>query len=121
MSILVDKNSIKGHLDHGDRIGKCSNGNRIGFDPNTPTTSTENLKVNVAPNPSTSNFRLSVVSESTGPITIKISDAYGRVKATITGVQNNQVVTFGENYIPGTYFTEVVQGNKQKTVMLIKL
>jgi hypothetical protein len=79
------------------------------------------MKVTVAPNPSVNEFRLQVISQSNAPITIQISDAYGRVKATITGVQNNQVVTLGGDYRPGTYFAQVTQDVNHKTVQLIKL
>jgi hypothetical protein len=81
----------------------------------------EAFKVTVAPNPTTTDFRMKVETSSNTPIGIRLFDATGRVLATITGVQNNQTVTFGGNYIAGSYFAEVIQGNNHKTVKLIKL
>ena len=90
-------------------------------DPKTAFLQGEVFKVIVAPNPSTTNFKIRVESSSHTQITIRVIDAAGRVLATMTGVQNNQLVTLGGNYIGGSYFAEVIQGNNHKTVKLIKL
>ena len=79
------------------------------------------FKVIVAPNPSTTDFRLHVQSSSNAPINIRVIDAVGRVLAVITSVHSNSEVTFGGNYRGGSYFAEVVQGANHKTVKLIKL
>ena len=79
------------------------------------------FKVIVAPNPSTTDFRLHVQSSSNAPINIQVTDAVGRVLAVITSVHSNSEVTFGLNYRGGSYFAEVVQGANHKTVKLIKL
>jgi len=81
----------------------------------------ESFKVIVAPNPSTTYFKIRVQSNSNEMISIKVFDALGRVVAIITGAQKNQDVTLGENYRGGSYFAEVVQGVNHKTVKLIKL
>jgi hypothetical protein len=83
--------------------------------------SSDVFKVIVAPNPSTTDFRLHVQSSSNAPINILVTDAVGRVLAVITSVHSNSEVTFGGNYRGGSYFAEVVQGANHKTVKLIKL
>jgi hypothetical protein len=81
----------------------------------------ESFKVTVAPNPSTTDFKIKVESNSNELINIRIIDAMGRVMGTITGVQKGSMVTLGGNYRGGSYFAEVVQGANHKTVKLIKL
>jgi hypothetical protein len=83
--------------------------------------SPESFKVVVYPNPSATDFRIQVQSNSDELINIRVVDALGRVIATITGVQKTSLVTLGGNYRGGSYFAEVVQGANHKTVKLIKL
>jgi hypothetical protein len=100
-----------------------------GHNPATETTTVINPKISrldrfnvtVSPNPSSNDFRIKVESSSNEAITIRVIDAVGKSLATMTGVQNNQVVSLGGNYGGGTYFAEVVQGTNHKTVKLIKL
>ena len=79
------------------------------------------FSVNVSPNPSTTDFKIKVESNSNELISIRVFDALGRLVTIITGVQKNSLVTLGGNYRGGSYFAEVVQGTNHKTVMLIKL
>ena len=139
MSLSVASPAVAAHLAHGDQLGKCA------VNPITRTEAPEEIpvvtapvvnnpklknrtelnyesfKVIVAPNPTTTEFKIRVESSSNELISIRVVDAAGRVRAIITGVHKNQLVTIGQNYIGGNYFAEVIQGANRKTVKLIKL
>jgi hypothetical protein len=78
------------------------------------------LDVKVLPNPTLTHFEMIVSSDDKEtPVQIRVISGAGRVlnamKATV-----GQRVQFGQEYTSGMYVAEVVQGNKRKTVKLIK-
>jgi hypothetical protein len=78
------------------------------------------LDVKVLPNPTLTHFEMIVSSDDKQtPVQIRVISGAGRVlnamKATV-----GQRVQFGQEYTSGMYVAEVVQGNKRKTVKLIK-
>lgn len=77
--------------------------------------------VRVSPNPSSTNFKLIVQSNSTEVITIRLMDVFGRVISIINKIQRNESVTVGNNLTGGTYFAEVTQGSNNKKIKLIKI
>lgn len=78
------------------------------------------LTVTVSPNPSRSYFTLHTQSNSDKPLLLRTVDALGRVIETKGNVPANGTVMLGGNYRPGTYFTEVWQGNERLTLKLVK-
>jgi hypothetical protein len=87
---------------------------------------TEEFDLNVYPNPSNSNFNLTIKSSDiTTPINVRILDVNGKVMTLIPNVQvikTNSLVKIDANRLTaGIYFAEVTQGDKRKTVKLIKV
>jgi hypothetical protein len=80
----------------------------------------EFFDVKVLPNPSTTNFRILVVSYSKEPVTIRLMDASGRSLEVLSNLDRNSIIKVGDRLINGIYFAEVIQGNKSKIVTLIK-
>jgi hypothetical protein len=125
-TICVSVSSWPEHQAHGDYLGPCTS-NRIAqreeINVTTPSANNALKSFNLifAPNPSGSDFRLKVESNSNEPINIRVIDAFGRVMTVMNNVKKNSPVIFGENYRSGYYFVEVVQGANHKTVKLIKL
>ena len=79
------------------------------------------LDVIAYPNPSATNFSISVKANSAkGKITMQVVDMYGRIIET-RNVSTNSIVKFGERYKSGTYFARIIQGKEHKEVKLIKL
>ncbi len=78
------------------------------------------LTVRVQPNPSQNEFTLITRSNSDLALTIRVMDAQGRVVETVKGAGANGTVQIGAKLLPGIYFAEVLQGNQQKIVKLIK-
>jgi hypothetical protein len=125
----------------GDRLGSCSSNpcntktETSSVDPKTQeaieintlksdvaaTVATDDIKVTVAPNPSTSYFTLKLESkDSKTPMSIRVMDASGRAVDSKQQIEPNSTIQIGQSYPSGTFYTEVIQGNKRKTVQLIK-
>jgi hypothetical protein len=81
----------------------------------------DDIKVTVMPNPSTTYFTLKLESKDTKTLmSIRVTDASGRAIEAKQQIEPNSNVQIGFNYPSGTFFTEVMQGTKRKTVQLIK-
>ncbi|MGN6617003.1 MAG: Calx-beta domain-containing protein [Ilyomonas sp.] len=78
------------------------------------------LDVKAYPNPSAYSFMLEGRSNVNTPITVRIIDAAGRVVEVITNVTANTTINIGQNYLPGIYYAEVLQGKKKAVIKLIK-
>ncbi len=76
------------------------------------------LAVRVFPNPSASYFTLRL--NGSGPVQLRITDAGGRLVELRRGLAANSTVTFGQQYKPGSYSVEVVQGMQRSTIRLVK-
>ena len=81
----------------------------------------DDLQVKVMPNPSSTNFRITVNSNDLkSPVKLLVTDMLGRVVETrITNA--GQTITIGDKYISGTYAVRILQGRKIKQLTLIKL
>ena len=72
------------------------------------------LNANISPNPSTTDFNLTVVTAGKEKATVRILDLQGRQLQQFV-VMPYASVKFGNNLKAGTYFVEVIQA-KQKTI-----
>jgi hypothetical protein len=132
-TLSISVNAVPSHLTQhsGDRLGTCgmlpcsvasAPGGAIevakvegdGHEHET------DLEVIASPNPTMNYFELLIQSaDKTTPVQVRVTSMNGRVltalKATV-----GQKVRFGQEYTSGTYVAEAIQGNKRKTVKLIK-
>jgi hypothetical protein len=83
--------------------------------------SEEELKVTVMPNPSSTYFTLKLESKYDAPVTLRVVDAAGRVVESRAKLGSNSTIQVGHNFHAGNYFAELVQGNRRKTIQLIKV
>ncbi len=84
------------------------------------TVSTENFNVNVYPNPSNNYFNLKTTSSDNTQIMLRVFDLQGKmIKA--TSVNANEISTIGNEFKPGVYILELVQGKVRQTKKIIKL
>jgi len=83
-------------------------------------TTTEELKITVMPNPSTTYFTLKFESKYETPLTLRVMDASGRVVDAQSKIGANSTLQIGANYASGTYYAEITQGGKRKVIQLIK-
>jgi hypothetical protein len=89
----------------------------------TVETSNENntLTVFAAPNPSRTYFTLKLNGNTNQPVELRVADAFGRVVDTRSKLAANSTLQIGENYLPGVYFAELIQGKEHKVVQLLKV
>jgi hypothetical protein len=78
------------------------------------------LNVRSVPNPSTNDFLLFVEGNSDKLITLRVVDMAGKEIEKRPGLQNNSSTRVGAGWAHGTYLAELIQGNKIKTIKLIK-
>jgi hypothetical protein len=83
--------------------------------------SEEELKVTVMPNPTRTYFTLKLESKHDAPVTLRVVDAAGRVVDSRAKLGSNSTIQIGHNYHAGNYFAEFIQGNRRKTIQLIKV
>ncbi|MES2005972.1 MAG: LamG-like jellyroll fold domain-containing protein [Bacteroidota bacterium] len=84
-------------------------------------TTTEELKITVMPNPSTTYFTLKFESKYETPVNMRVMDASGRVVDAKTKMGSNSTIQIGANYASGTYYAEITQGTVRKVIQLIKV
>jgi uncharacterized repeat protein (TIGR03803 family) len=79
------------------------------------------LSFNVSPNPSSGSFEVQVrSSQVTEKIQLKVMDLSGRVVELFNNLGANQTLKLGNNYRPGMYIVEMIQGDNRKQLKLIK-
>ncbi len=78
------------------------------------------LTVNVAPNPSSGNFNIRINSNDENPVTVKITDMFGRLIETREKVTSSVVLKLGQYWKSGIYFAEVTQGGQKEVVKMVK-
>ena len=88
---------------------------------NTEINLVSSFDVTVAPNPSSYEFDLKIISNKNEPVTIRVIDAVGSLKTIITDKLSGSSIKIGRNFRPGTYFAEVIKGNERKVIKLIKI
>lgn len=82
--------------------------------------SLQTLSVTARPNPSAGAFTLVLQSSDRSPVTIKVTDAAGRLVDAKAGITPNSTLHIGSNYRPGVYHAEVVQGQERVNLKLVK-
>ncbi len=79
------------------------------------------MKINVFPNPSQSQFKLVISYSVPGhPISIKVVDIYGKTVFRADNATGN-TYSFGKNFASGIYFLKVQQDGDIKTIRILKV
>ncbi|MBS1745045.1 MAG: sulfatase-like hydrolase/transferase [Bacteroidetes bacterium] len=89
-------------------------------DKNCDTSSGNNIKLKIFPNPSASSFHLQIFSTDDEPVYLNVYDLTGKRIYTAHGDQN-ELYEFGNNLVPGIYFVNVIQGKNSKSAKIIRL
>ena len=77
------------------------------------------LKIVVAPNPSTKEFTLTINNHAAEKTTIVVTDMIGRIVYQSSGEAKKNYV-FGEAFLPGIYILKLMQGDNVSTYKLVK-
>jgi uncharacterized delta-60 repeat protein len=78
------------------------------------------MDLKVFPNPSIADFKLQLITLVKEEATVRIFDIQGRLMKEMK-TSPNQILNFGSDLTPGTYFVEVRQGITKKTTRIVKL
>src|SRR5206468_13107080 len=99
-------------------IGQCVN-KFINRPSHKNIAATALQSIRAFPNPTHSQFTLNFNNNTGRIINIRIMDVTGRVLLQLK--TNAQQITFGDQLKRGVYFAEVIDGNKNETITLVKL
>ncbi len=121
---IADEVESEGKYVHWNNY-TCSNASGVApianyADVNAAEEPVAKLEVRVAPNPTMSDFVLIVNSKTDDLVNIKVTDAYGKLVATLNKVVPGSAVRVGSNFTSGVYFAEIVQGTQRKVVKMVK-
>ncbi|MEO7309645.1 MAG: LamG-like jellyroll fold domain-containing protein [Chitinophagaceae bacterium] len=128
--LCISPNAVAEHLSKGDYLGICTvTTTSANMEITTPTTSAKEeikgieteLRASVTPNPTNNVFRLRITSnDQNTPATVRVLDAFGRSLNQFDKVAIGSTITFGQGYIHGFYFVEVLQGKERVVLKLVK-
>ena len=101
-------------------------GTAFGGDDGIYVSAEQEFDVEAYPNPSNSYFNLTIKSsDKTTPITVRVMDVNGKVITLFPNVESlksDRKLRIEAAQLPGgVYFAEVTQGDKRKTLKLVKL
>ncbi len=72
------------------------------------------------PNPSRNSFNVVLQSRRTEPVSLRVADVLGRVVEVRKGITANGTLKIGDNYRPGIYIVEVMQGKEKVVIKWVK-
>jgi predicted extracellular nuclease len=127
-TLSLNVNAVNEHMTShpGDRLGQCGQSpcqqqliTSNWKNPGIELSAGSSLQVIAIPNPSISDFNLSVKGNSEQPVVVKLSDINGRIleQRNVSGVSINKI---GIGLKPGVYFAEITQGKEHQILKLIK-
>ncbi len=120
--ICISANAVPTHLANGSYLGECINAT------NTITSkgiyeieqNVERLTVQTISNPAPAFFTLVTRSNNPNAIQLRVFNVLGKVVEVRNNVAANATLQLGQNYRPGMYYAEVVQGKERVIIKLIK-
>ncbi len=78
------------------------------------------LTVQAMPNPSSNHFTIFTKSSNKQVLNVRVVDALGRLIETKNNIPANGTSRIGNNYRPGIYFVEIIQGSESKRIQIVK-
>ena len=121
-NVGLDENATPTTLLGGGSIVIHSGKSTVAVRPVPEITITEshpNLTVKAYPTITSNYFNLVIESDKQEKIKARVTDLNGRTVEMLNAVKG-QVNRFGQGYINGMYFVEVIQGNERKVIKLVK-
>ena len=118
VDICIDDDAVPAHLADGCSLGECPGSRTIS---SVIEKEVVEIKVQVVPNPSQSQFKLILKLSNNAPVSLKVIDVLGRVIETRANITETSNLIFGNNLTPGPYLAEIIQGANRKVIKLIKM
>ncbi|HEX2535944.1 MAG TPA: MopE-related protein [Chitinophagaceae bacterium] len=113
-------NDCDGRVDEDIMVRQPAHTTIVGGEKGRAKAAGLNLQVVAFPNPTPHQFTVQVSSDDAQAVTFRVVDVLGRVVEVRRGIAAKGTVTVGANWQQGTYFLEAVQGNRRRTLKLIK-
>lgn len=126
-TLCIGLDGLADHIGHGDYVGPC--GSPITASPLTgPRPGDEfitepvaiRLRADVFTNPSSTYFTIKLQGDVTNSVKLRVIDATGREVELRQNLVAGETLQIGQNYVPGMYIAEIVQGNQRRTIKLVK-
>ncbi|RYY71959.1 MAG: T9SS type A sorting domain-containing protein, partial [Chitinophagaceae bacterium] len=127
IKICVDQSAVAEHLAHGDFVGLCTAdcvapANLVAAAPLPGGTPQDvPFNVTVSPNPTVSNFKFQIVTNSNEVIQVVIYDVLGKIVDATSTSNRSTTVSLGDKLRGGTYVAAITQGKMRRLIKLIKL
>lgn len=121
-SLSINVSDVANHIAHGDKIGSCDavvTASVKGKQVDQKTVKIQEFTVQAYPNPSSSDFSLSISSDVQQPVNVRVFDLSGKLLRTIKTTTG--ITKLGNELKSGTYIVEITQDNNIKIIKLIKL
>ena len=118
-TLCVNTNAVNAHLNNGGYLGNCNYNLITKTAQQQPAAEAETSLLTVYPNPTSTQFTLSVQMPAGASVTVVIFDNLGR-EVERRQITPGQHIKFGINYKPGIYFIECRQGAVIKRTKLVK-
>ncbi len=120
--ICIDASSVQTHLASGCRLGSCSLTSSEIRISEILSEQEQKFGLTIAPNPSSTSFSLKIsLQRISQNAIIKVVDMYGRIIDVKSSLYPNQVLKLGDDYAPGVYIVEFVDGKRKTNVKIVKL
>jgi hypothetical protein len=114
---------VSSALSNGSYLGACANA-AIVTKANTQAISEPSeilLAITAMPNPSANYFIINIKGgNALEKMKLRVTDVLGRSIEQKDNIQTNSTLKIGNNYFPGVYIVEVIQGENRKQIKLIK-
>ena len=110
------KTAVKGHITITSSTSKTT-----ARQVSIPVEETTTFDLKAYPNPSTSQFTVQISSsDKVEKMQVRVMDISGRTVDVFNNLGANQTIYLGNNYRPGMYIVELIQGKNRKQLKLIK-
>ena len=120
-TLTIGTDGVADHLAHGDFLGGCTVVARSASPANVEIEqAATKLSATVLANPSPNYFTLELSGKSGSNMQVKVYDLQGRMIESKMLTATQQTLRIGNNYRPGTYIVEIVQGTEKQTLRLMK-
>jgi hypothetical protein len=119
-SCLATKD-VSSALANGGYLGDCSNAAIVTTAAKKSMPEMNELVVSALPNPSANYFTIVIKGgNASEKLSVRVIDILGRRIERKDNLQTNSTLRIGNNYYPGVYIVEVIQGTNHKQIKLIK-
>ncbi len=121
-TICVSQNAVAAHLEHGDVLGECDEGLKMGSFVDSHEMG---LEISAYPNPFNTECHINVINHEDSHLKIQVFDVQGRiVKEIYDGFAKTGSYSFtwknSETNKTGMYFVRIIHKNAVETIKLFK-